>query len=128
MTTKAAEKLYLAQHENEMNGKGFAVYNPKNKKQIDLPVIYGFNNGGTPGWYTGVVLTEAGTCLGSHICSHEDYMLHDLGILAGTRPDRHKSFKKHYPEGYRMAFVGINEVKKHKGLEKALQLNHEKGA
>lgn len=46
MTTKAAEALYLAQHMSAMEGKGTAVYNPKNLPVEDLPTIYGFNSGG----------------------------------------------------------------------------------
>ena len=51
MTTEAAAKHYLAAHEHEMEGKGYAIYNPLNKLIKELPVIYGFNNGGSPGWY-----------------------------------------------------------------------------
>ena len=125
MTTKAAEKLYLAQHEFEMQDKGYAVYNPKNLSVEDLPIIYGFNNGGSSGWYSAVLLAEDGTGLGGHCCSAEGYMLHDLGILEGTRPDRHKAFQKHYPNGYRMDFVPLDEAlaKTNKGLELAYERN-----
>ena len=46
MTTPAAERLYLAQHAHEMEGRGWAVHNPHGKPLDELPVIYGFNNGG----------------------------------------------------------------------------------
>ena len=123
MTTKAAEKLYLAQHKQRMDGEKWAIYNPQNKSLSELPIIYGFNNGGKPGWYSGVLLAEDGVGLGGHICSAEAYMLHDLGILEGTRPDRHDIFQKHYPEGYRMEFISISETKTHKGLDAAYQKN-----
>lgn len=122
MTTQAAEALYQAQHVYEMEGKGYAFYNPINRPFHDLPVIYGFNNGGRRGWYDAVLLAEDGTCLGGHLCSHECYMRHDLGILEGTRPDRHDDFKKHYPDGYRMDFIGEDEVQGHDGLNKAIGL------
>ena len=128
MTTPAAEKLYLAQHQYEMEGKKLAVYNPLNKQIVELPIIYGFNNGGKPGWYHAQLLAEDGTGMGSHICSHEGYMLHDLGILEGTRPDRHEGFKEHYPDGYRMEFVGLDFVKKHPGLQKAYERNQQLAA
>lgn len=105
----------------------YAVYNPKNKPVDQLPVIYGFNNGGSDDWWTGVLMAEDGTCLGSHICSHESYMYGDLGIEVGTRPDRHEDFQKHYPEGYRMDFVSRKDVKKHEGLMKAFRLNKIQG-
>lgn len=111
MTTPAAERLYLAQHQAEWEGKRYAIYNPQGRPFEELPVIFGFNNGGNPGWYSGRLLAEDGTGLGSHICSHEGYMLADLGILDGSRPDRHEGFRKHYPDGYRMEFVGLDEVK-----------------
>src|SRR5690348_15570702 len=123
MTTPAAERLYLAQHLLEMEGKAYAVFNPHSKPVEDLPVIFGFNNGGSPGWYSACLIAQDGEGLGGHVCSHEGYMLHDLGILEGTRPDRHKTFNEHYPNGYRMAFVGYDEVKKCKPLLKALELN-----
>lgn len=120
MTTEARARLYEAQHLAEMEGKGYVVFNPHNKPLSELPIIYGWNNGGEPGWYQAVAMSEDGNCLGSHICSSEDYMLHDLGILEGTRLDRHEgSYKKHYPNGYRMNFVQWG----HPGLAAAMQEN-----
>lgn len=123
MTTPAAERLYQAQHMHKMEGKGWAVHNPNNRPIDELPVIYGFNNGGSPGWYSAVLLAEDGKCLGGHCCSHECYMEHDLGILEGTRPDRHETFREHYPDGYRMVFVGADAVKDHPGLTAAYERN-----
>lgn len=111
MTTPAREALYLAQHLVEVEGRPYAIFNPHNKPVPELPVIFGFNNGGSPNWYQAVLISEDGACLGEHICSHEGYMRHDLGILEGSRPDRHEEFKRHYPDGYRMAFIGLDEVK-----------------
>lgn len=123
MTTKAAVALYEA-HE----GKGWAVFNPHGKPIAELPVIYGFNNGGSPGWYTAVLLAQDGHCLGSHVCSSEAYMPHDLGVLEGSRSDRHETFQKHYPDGYRMEFIGAAEARTHPGLDAAYKLNQELGA
>jgi hypothetical protein len=81
------------------------VYNPLNKAIDQLPIIFGFNNGGTPYVQTGIILSEDGVILGAHSCSDEEYMLSDLGIVEGSRPDRHEEFKKHYPQGYRMTFI-----------------------
>lgn len=128
MTTKEAEKLYKAQHAYAMEGKRYAVFNPHDKPISELPVIYGFNNGGSPGWMSACLLAEDGTGLGGHICSSEAYMRHDLGILEGTRPDRHERFREHYPDGYRMDFVPIEAVAAgtHEALENAYRLNQEK--
>ncbi len=101
----------------------YATYNPLNKPVEELPTIYGFNNGGSYGFYYAVLIAEDGHCLGSHMCTNEGYMLGDLGILEGTRPDRHETFKQHYPDGYKMDFVGHEAVEKHVALNRAFELN-----
>ena len=126
MTTQAREELYRAQHNVAMEGKKAAFYNPKDKPLWELPVIYGFNNGGSDGWYSARLIAEDGTGLGGYICSHECYMPSDLGVLEGTRPDRHEKFREHYPDGYRMQFVPYHEVENHEGLKKAFELNDRK--
>lgn len=124
MTTPAAERLYLVQHEYEMEGRRVAIFNPHNRPVEELPLIMGFNNGGSPGWYSAVALAEDGHCLGGHCCSHEGYMPHDLGILEGTRKDRHEeSYQPHYPGGYRMVFVPTAEIEGHEKLQRAFELN-----
>jgi hypothetical protein len=125
MTTPAAEALYLAQHLHDNDGRKVAFFNPHDKPLSELPVIYGFNNGRSPGFYSAVLVAEDGTCLGGHLCSAENYMPHDLGILEGTRPDRHEEFRAHYPDGYRMEFVGYADLKNHAGLNAAIS-NYER--
>ena len=56
-------------------------------------------------------------------CSHEGYMTHDLGILEGSKPDRHETFRKHYPDGYRMDFVPMSDTRSHPGLSEAYRKN-----
>jgi hypothetical protein len=126
MTTPAAAALYEAQHVFQHEGKGWAVFNPHTKPINELPVIYGFNNGGEPGWMSAVLLAEDGTGLGGHCCSSEAYMPADLGVLEGTRPDRHEEFQKHYPDGYRMEFIRGEEVLQHAGLNAAYEKNQAK--
>lgn len=101
----------------------FAVYNPHDKPVDELPAIYGWNNGGSPGWLHAVLLAEDGVGMGGHVCSAEGYMPHDLGLLEGSRPDRHEGFRQHYPDGYRMVWVPTSEVQTHPGLEAAYQRN-----
>lgn len=121
MTTKAAAELYLSQHLGVWGDLPFAVYNPNNLPVDSLPVIYGFNNGGYDDWWEGGLLGEQGVYLGGHICSHESYMYHDLGIVEGSRPDRHEKFKELYPEGYRMDFVPAKEIPKHAAFQEVLR-------
>ena len=123
MTTPAAAALYAAQHVYHHEGRAVAVFNPHNKPAQDLPVIYGFNNGGEGSWLSADLIAEDGAYLGGHVCSAECYMPSDLGVLDGTRPDRHATFQAHYPGGYRMEFVGHAEVREHAGLNAACMLH-----
>jgi len=127
MTTPVADRLYEAQHLLEHCGKPYAVSNPHEKPLDELPIIYGFNNGGERGWMHAQLLAQDGTALGSHVCTSEGYMRHDLGIYEGSRTDRHKTFAKHYPDGYRMDFVEGSDVLTHEGLKAAFKLNQEQG-
>lgn len=106
----------------------YAIYNPHNKPVDELPVIYGFNNGGSPGFMHGALVAQDGEYLGGHLCSSEGYMYGDLGIIEGARPDRHKGFAEHYPDGYRMDFVPSDAIDGHAGLQAAFALNKEKAA
>ena len=121
MTTEAATQVYLAQHLYKREGMKVAIYNPKDLPILDLPIIYGFNNGGSGGFWHAELISADGELLGSHLCSDEGYMEYDLGILEGTRSDRHEGFAKHYPEGYRMSFVGLADVELCEGLQAALK-------
>lgn len=121
MTTPAAAKLYLAQHEAAMEGKREAVFNPHWKPLDELPTIFGFNNGGAPGWLEAVALAEDGTALAGHICSDEGYMRHDLGILEGTSPEIHELYRQHYPDGYRMEFIPSDQLASHEKFNAAIR-------
>lgn len=101
----------------------YEVFNPHNRPTNELPVIYGFNNGGSPGFFSGCLIAEDGTGLGGHLCSGEYYMYGDLGIQKGSRPDRHEGFRKHYPDGYRMDFVSYANVPGHAALNLAFERN-----
>lgn len=125
MTTAAAAEFYEAQHVYQHSGRRVAMFNPNNIDPSQLPVIYGFNNGGSAGWMSACLIAEDGTPLGGHCCSSEAYMPADLGILEGTREDRHEEFRKHYPDGYRMEFVGYKDVPQHEKLNTAFSLHDE---
>lgn len=122
MTTEAAANLYLAQHLFDQQGRKRAAYNPHGKPTGELPLVYGFNNGGERDMWEAVVVAEDGTWLGSHCCSHEGYMPSDLGMLEGNTY-RAEAFTKHYPDGWRTEFIGAKDVPTHEGLNKAFRLN-----
>lgn len=123
MTTQAAAAHYLAEHLRTCQGRPIALFNPHDKPLGELPVIYGFNNGGSPQSWSAVLIAEDGTVLGDHLCSDEAYMPHDLGILEGSAPDRHEGFREHYPGGYRMEFVPTEAMDTHAGLRAAFENN-----
>lgn len=108
------------------NEFGYAVYNPNGADIETLPVIYGFNNGGSAGFYYAQLIAEDGEEMGGHICSHECFMRQDLGILVDTRPDRHAGFRIKYPGGYRMDFVSWDDVGTHPGLAAAFGKHEER--
>ena len=130
MTTKAAAAAYEAAHVLKHQHLGWAIYNPHGKPVSELPVIYGWNNGGDGYFMSACLIAQDGTTFPGHACSSEGYMPADLGILEGTRPDRHEEFRKHYPDGYRMVFVGYEEAfgKSNAGLVAAWELHMAKRA
>lgn len=95
---------------------------------MNKPKIYCFSNVRGGGDGIAYAMAEDGTVLGSHWCSHEGYVPHDLGVNEGSRPDLHEGYAKHYPEGYEMEFVPAKEVKKHEGLNRAFALNKQQAA
>lgn len=127
MTTKAAEARYLAEHLWQWEGRPLTIHNPHSRPLRELPVIYGWNNGGSFGYYSARLVAEDGTPLGGHCCSAEGYMPADLGIIEGSYPSRHETFRAHYPNGYRMEFVPLTEVPLHEGLQRAFGAARAKG-
>ena len=124
MTTAAAASMYLAEHLAEWSGKGYAKFNPQDKPIETLPVIYAFSNVRGGGDGVCYAMAEDGTVLGSHYCSNEAYEPHDLGVVEGSREDRHEHYQKHYPDGYRMDFVRSHEIEAgHDALKAAFALN-----
>jgi len=107
----------------EHNGRPVAIFNPKGVNPAELPAIYAYSNvvGGGDG--IAYAMAQNGHVLGSHWCSNEGYVPHDLGVLEGTREDRHEVYRKHYPDGYRMEFIRSSEVLAHPGLSEAYRLN-----
>lgn len=122
MTTPQAEKRYLEEHQRTWASREPAVYNPRGVDPQKLPAIYGFINGGSCLGVYAALIADDGTMLGGHACSNEAYAPHDLGVLDGSRPDRHETFRSHYPGGYRMKFVPSRDTESHDGLQKAIGL------
>ena len=90
------------------------------------PKIYAFSNVKGGGEGVALAMAEDGTCLGSHFCSHEGFVSHDLGVTEGSRPDRHKTYAEHYPDGYEMEFVPSSSIESHEQLQEAFRLNSAK--
>jgi len=92
------------------------------------PKIYAFSNVRGGGEGPAIAIAEDGKVLGSHWCSSEFYVRHDLGVEPGSRPDRHATYAEHYPDGYEMEFVPASEAGTHFGLQAALAMNAAKAA
>lgn len=87
---------------------------------MSKPKIYAFNNGGSRDWWYALAIAEDGTVLASHVCSHEGFMPHDLGV---TSTWKHDLYNAHYPDGWEIEFVSYDDVATHEGLQKAFSLN-----
>lgn len=96
--------------------------------EMKRPKIYCFSNTTNGGDGMAYAMAEDGTVLGGHLCSHEGYVPHDLGVTPGTRPDRHQNdYSAHYPDGYEMEFIRAADVPGHEGLNAAMMLNGKSG-
>ena len=106
------------------NGHMQAFYNPNNILIADLPTIYGYTLAREGTSLIGQLIAEDGTVLATQACSSEIYMLSALGIIDNTN-EKHKVFKGHYPDGYKMELVLEKETPTHAGLSavRARQLN-----
>ena len=88
--------------------------------------IYGFNNGGSSEWYEAMALGSDGIAVHNHICSHEYFMPHDLG-MDGRSDWGHDSYNKQYGVGnWETEFVPSNQIKTHEGLQAAIKLAKER--
>lgn len=90
---------------------------------MSKPKIYCFSNVRDGGDGQALAIAEDGTLLGSHWCSNESFVPHDLGVLPGSRPDRHETYAAHCPDGYDMEFIPASEVADHEGISTAWELN-----
>jgi len=91
----------------------------------EKPRIYCYSNVKGGGDGIALAMAEDGHVLGSHWCSREAYVNHDLGVTPGARPDRHETYVEHYPDGYVMEFVRAADVRTHPGLMEAYKRNQQ---
>lgn len=81
-------------------------------------VIYGFVNGGSPGWYHIAAVCEDGETLAGHTCSDPGYGPHDIGV---TSDWKREAYAKHCPDGFEV--VWVDNPDEHPGLTEALRLH-----
>jgi hypothetical protein len=85
------------------------VYNPNNKPVEELPKIFAWAQPNGFGHdVTGQLLGQNGEGLGSHWSSSNEWAKKDLGFMGDNRFDRHETFRKYYPDGYAMYWLGDN--------------------
>ena len=88
----------------------------------DKKQIYGFNNGGSPGWMQAIAICEDGHILAEHICSNEGFMFHDLGIEHSKW--KHDQYDKHCgPGNWEISWVPRDQIEGHEKLPRAFELN-----
>lgn len=95
--------------------------NEAEKQAAPRHKIYCFNNGGSPGWYGAVAIADDGHCLAQHICSHEGFMQHDLGM---TSTWKHDNYNARFGEG-NWELEWVPDPKNHAGLKAAYALNQQ---
>lgn len=85
--------------------------------------IYGFVNGGSPGWYVVEALSEDGDFLAQHVCSTPAYGPHDIGVV-GTL--QHEKYEKAYPEGFEVIWIDdVDDERLKAAYAKHLEKNKE---
>lgn len=88
------------------------IFNPHKKPEGELPVIYGFNNGGPTGRMNACLLAQDGSVIGSYMVAHESYIVHDLCLFGEENQGRLHACKLHYQGGFRFAYVGYEDAAK----------------
>jgi hypothetical protein len=83
--------------------------------------IFCFNNGGSRDWLHAVAIADDGHVLGQHICSHESFMPHDLGL---TSDWKHENYNAHFGVGnWQLEWVPTQDRSTHEGLKAAFEAN-----
>lgn len=97
------------------------IYNPKNRPEAELPVIYGFptTQYGDTDW-GGIALTQEGVKLAQHVSSCEGWLAIDLGTSKFGNAVRHNTFVEHYPDGFKTEYVDSQQTE-HEGLKAAIE-------
>ena len=85
--------------------------------------IYCFSNVKGGGDGEALAMAADGVVLGSHWCSHEGYIRHDLVDDNGFRSDLQKAYADHYPDGYEAELIPHADIDGHEGLQAAFALN-----
>lgn len=91
----------------------------RNGKMEKKHEIYCFNNGGSPQFLHALALADDGHVVAEHICSHECYMAHDLGMTSSWK---HENYNKHFGEG-NWVLVWIDDPAEDERVKAAMVLN-----
>lgn len=86
---------------------------------MDKHEIYCFNNGGSAGFFEALAIADDGNVLASHLCSHEGYMAHDLGM---TSDWKHENFNEHFGKD-NWILVWVDDPMNDERTKKAFALN-----
>ena len=86
---------------------------------VSKPKIFIFA-GDTGYGFHGQALAEDGTGLGGHLSSSVDFAKHDMGL---TSDWKHDLYDAHYPDGYELEWIDIEDIDSHEKFQEALKLN-----
>jgi len=89
------------------------------------PTIFVFCNSCAPQWHGAVALAEDGTGLTGHVCSEHGWIGHDMGFSSDWK---HDVYNKHYPDGWSLEYVEVDDIPGHERLQKAFELNKQRQA
>lgn len=82
------------------------------------PTIYVFCNSCSPQWHVAYALAEDGTGLASHVCSDHGWVIHDMGVSGSDW--KHDLYNAHYPDGWAIEYVDVDDIPGHAGLQLAI--------
>jgi hypothetical protein len=89
------------------------------------PTIFVFCNSCARHWHTIVALAEDGAGLTGHLCSDHGFIGHDMGFVGDWK---HDVYNEHYPDGWQLEFVEVEDVAGHERLQQAFALNRRMAA
>ena len=90
---------------------------------MSKPKIFVFCQGCVPEnkHHHGVAIAEDGHAIAEHWSSSHGWQMRDMGTM--DRNWQHDKYNEHYPDGWTVEYIELDDVATHEGLQVALVLN-----